>query len=350
VISFAGELASLPLARAYIDTLRESIASLGASELTEALGQLDRAYREFPELLIDRSCGELIEALQSATKNMPDRTAIPVLMECLAWDPTRSSSVSLLLDRIARSDEGEWLWPALRLLRHCGAFCWETVRPILDSLRQQDRREMMLAIVSEALGSQSFASAQSFSHLGEVLAELLRDAPPLSENGESAVAKAAASARRRLPRPHLGRNAEGPAAAHLAMAERLRAVLSPSRLDPRPEVGWPSGRLSFDEFLVQWPCEVQLQPEADAAAFIEEAYRAILLRPPEPSEQEQYLRLLQTDQTSKSWILEDLLMSAEFRSLERCLRVIWNGQVFTEPGSTGEEAMFAFTLPPRPAS
>ena len=108
--------------------------------------------------------------------------------------------------------------------------------------------------------------------------------------------------------------------------------------------------MSFDEFLLQWPCEVELPVELDDAAFIEEAYRAILLRGPDVAEKDQYLRLLQDGVVSKSWIIEDLLASEELRSLERGLRVIWGGQVITEPGSSGEEDMPAVTWPWRSAS
>jgi len=130
----------------------------------------------------------------------------------------------------------------------------------------------------------------------------------------------------------------------LAMAERLRAV-PPARSHPHPDLAWPSGRMSFDEFLLQWPCEVELPRDLDNATFIEEAYRAILLRGPEIAERNQYLRLLQDGIASKSWIIDDLLASEELRSLERRLRVIWGDQVITEPGSSEEEEMPAVTWP-----
>jgi hypothetical protein len=95
--------------------------------------------------------------------------------------------------------------------------------------------------------------------------------------------------------------------------------------------------MSFDEFLLQWPCEVELPVELDDTAFIEEAYRAILLRGPDIGERSQYLRLLQHRVASKSWIIEDLLASKELRSLERRVRVICGGRVIAEPGSSEEE-------------
>jgi hypothetical protein len=97
--------------------------------------------------------------------------------------------------------------------------------------------------------------------------------------------------------------------------------------------------MSFDEFLLQWPCEVELPDGLDHATFIEEAYRAILLRGPNIAERDQYVRLLQNGTASESWIIEDLLASEELRSLERRLRVICGNQVITEPGSSSEEQM-----------
>jgi hypothetical protein len=95
--------------------------------------------------------------------------------------------------------------------------------------------------------------------------------------------------------------------------------------------------MSFDEFFLQWPCEVELPVELDDTAFIDEAYRAILLREPDRAEKNQYLRLLQDDVASKSWIVEDLLASEELRSLDRRVRVICGGEVISEPGGSGAQ-------------
>ena len=103
--------------------------------------------------------------------------------------------------------------------------------------------------------------------------------------------------------------------------------------------------MSFDEFLLQWPCDIDLPVDLDDAAFIDYAYRAILLRGPDLAETDQYLRLLQRRQTSRIWIIEDLLACKEFRSLERRVRVLWRGQVITEPGRSGEEDIPAMTWP-----
>jgi hypothetical protein len=80
----------------------------------------------------------------------------------------------------------------------------------------------------------------------------------------------------------------------LAMAERLRPTPPSAGPSPYPNLGWPSSRMSFDEFLLQWPCEVELPVELDDKGFIEEAYRAIPLREPEIAERDQFLRLLRS--------------------------------------------------------
>jgi hypothetical protein len=104
--------------------------------------------------------------------------------------------------------------------------------------------------------------------------------------------------------------------------------------------------MSFSEFLLQWPCEIDLPIDLDDPTFVEEAYRAILLREPDPTEID--LRLIR-DGVSKLWIIEDLLASEELRSLERRLRVICGDHVITEPGRPAAAKMTAMVWPWRSA-
>jgi hypothetical protein len=108
--------------------------------------------------------------------------------------------------------------------------------------------------------------------------------------------------------------------------------------------------MTFDEFLLQWPCEIELPPELNNTEFIEEAHMAILLRGPDIAEKSQYLRLLQNGVGSRSWIIEDLLASEEFRSLERRVHVICGGQVIIVPGSSEGQETPTVTWPWRPAA
>ena len=147
-----------------------------------------------------------------------------------------------------------------------------------------------------------------------------------------------------------GKNNRGSRDILLAMAERLRASPPPQRPSRQPGLAWPSGPMSFDEFLLQWPCEVDLPIDLNDQAFIEEAHQAILLRGPDAAELDQYLRLRQNNVVSKPWIIEDLLASEELHALERRVRVNWGGNVITEPGRPEDAAMPAVTWPWRTAT
>jgi Domain of unknown function (DUF4214) len=334
---------SLSLGRAYIDTLQKGIGSLEGGELISALERLDDAYDEFPELELDRPRGQLLGGLRAAAENMPDRSAIPLLMYCVSASPRCSSSLASLVEKIITADSWPLLSAVLRSLCR-REFCWRAIEPVINVLQQQGRTEMALHLISEVLGHIEFTKEESASELGDILKRLLSDQHRL-EIDNAMLAQAVQSARRRLSRPSLGRNGPASREVLLAMAERLRPSLCPARLSAYPDLGWPSIRMSFDEFLLQWPCEVELPVELEDTAFIEEAYRAILLREPDIIETNQYLRLLHDGVASKSWIIEDLLASQELRSLERRMRVISGGQVITVLGSSGEEETPAVTWP-----
>jgi hypothetical protein len=341
------EFGSLPLGQAYIDGVGENIGSLGGGKLIDALERLDRAYEEFPELELDRPRGALLKGLRSAAENMPDRSAIPLLMYCVAAGPSCPTSLASLVGKIIKSDYWPSLPAVLCSLCRYREFCWHAIGPAINVLRQQGRTETVLQLISEILSCTEFTKEEGTSELGDVLKRLLSDQHLGIDS--ALLAQAVRSARRRLSRPSLGRNGQTSREVLLAMAERLRPTPCPGRLSPYPDLGWPSSRMSFDEFLLQWPCEVELPVELEDTAFIEEAYRAILLREPDIVETNQYLRLLHDGVASKSWIIEDLLASEELRSLERQVRVICGGQVITEPGRSAEGEMPAVIWPWRSA-
>ena len=340
----ADEFASPAVARAYIDTARERISAFAVHEVIDVLERLDRAYREFPELALDRPRGELLERLRSAARDMPDRTAIPLLMYCAASDPSCSSSVTSLLEKLARSNDLPSLASVLRLLCRSRRLRWGTIKPIVNFLLQAGRTNTSLHVISQLLDFVKFENKDAASDVGDILICFLSDTHPLGIDS-GALAATARSARRRLNQPLLRPNEGGSRRVLLAMAERFLDISSPATPDPHPRPAWPSGRMSFDAFLLQWPCEIELPFDLDDADFIAEAYRAILLRGPAVAESDQYLRLLRNGAVSKIWIVEDLLASEELRSLERRLRVVWGDHVITEPGSSGEEDMAAVTWP-----
>jgi hypothetical protein len=318
MIFAAEEFDSLPLARAYIDTVRERTGSLGTRELIGALDRVDRAYREFPELARERS------------------------RSCF------SSAVVLLLDQITRSDSRSSLAEALALFGRFRELRWDAIEATVSVLRQQGRADTIIQIISEVLDRVTSIEEEGAAGFGDLLKYLLCDEPPLEIDGR-ALAEVVRSARRRLKRPPGGRHEQGSRGALLAMAERLRPAQPPTPLNPHRDIAWPSARLSFDEFLLQWPCEIELPVKLDAAAFIDEAYRAILLRGPDVAERDQYLKLLRDGAVSRNWVIEDLLASEELHSLERRLRVVCGGRVITEPGSSGQEDMPAVIWPSRSA-
>jgi hypothetical protein len=321
MISSTGELASLSLARAYIDAARERAGSLGARELIDTLDRVDRAYQEFPELALER----------------PRSSLAPLVM--------------LLLDQIVR----EPLYPpgqraelsptaeVSSLVRRFRALPWDAIEPVVGVLRQQGRTDTILEIISAVLDHPTVFDKEHAAGLGELLADLLADEHPL-KIGRDGLTEFVHAARRRLRQLPRSRHQAGSREALLAMAERLWASPPPP---PRPHPGraWPSGRLSFDEFLLQWPCEIELPADLDEDAFVDEAYRAILLRGPAIAERGQYLKLLRDGAVSREWIIEDLLASPELHSLERRLRVVYGGRVITEPGTSGQDDMPAVTWP-----
>lgn len=308
MISPADELASLSLARAYIDAVRERAGSLGARELIDTLDRVDRAYREFPELALER----------------PRSSLAPL--------------VTLLLDLIVRGPLSE----VPSLVRRLGEFRWDALEPVVGALRRQGRADTILEIIAAVLDRVVVTDEASAAGLGELLKDLLADERPL-EIDSGGLAGLLHSARCRLKSPAPGRQQAEAKEALLTLAERLRAPPPPPK--PRSDRAWPSGRLSFDEFLLQWPCEIELPADLDDEAFVDEAYKAILLREPAIAERGQYLKLLRDGAVSREWIIEDLLASRELHSLERRLRVVYGGRVITEPGTSGKDDMPAVTWP-----
>jgi hypothetical protein len=352
MISSTDELASLSLARAYIDAARERVGLLGARELIDTLDRVDRAYQEFPELalerprsslaplvmlLLDQIVREPLSALQwgeGGTRRASDGK--------VRWAAPQTGSPASLTPSAPPGQWGERaeLSPTAEvssLVRRFRELRWDAIEPVVGVLRQQGRTDTILEIISAVLDHLTFFDKESAAGLGELLADLLADEHPL-EIGRDGLIEFVHSARHRLKQLPRSRHQAGSREALLAMAERLWASPPPP---PRPHPGraWPSGRLSFDEFLLQWPCEIEFSADFDDEAFVDEAYRAILLRGSVIAERDQYLKLLRDGAVSREWIIEDLLASPELHSLERHLRVVYGGQVITEPGTSGQDDM-----------
>jgi hypothetical protein len=343
------QLASLPLARAYIDTVREEIGSLGMQQLIGALDGLNRAYHEFPELELERPRRDLSEGLRSAAQKLPESGAIPLLMHILAFEPSSLSAMTLLFHKIAERDGWQSLLPILNSLNSAANVPWHKIEPVVHLLRNCGEEGSGPQEITEILETWSLTKENTAGDFRDILEGLLSAERP-GGTDRGAPAEAAQSARRRPSEPAAGRNDRGSRDGLLATAQRLRAAPPPQRASRQPSLAWPSGPISFDEFLLQWPCEVDLPIDLDDQAFIEEAYQAILLRGPDVAELNQYLRLLQNNVVSKPWVIEDLLASEELHALERRVRVNWGGCVITEPARPADAAMPAVTWPRRTAA
>lgn len=328
VSSSTEEFASLQQARACIDSVRQRIGSLDMVELIEALDRVDRAYHEFPELELERPRSSF-------------SPAAPILLDHII-------SASEPLSALQRGESVKTPLPAevSRLLRRFRQLRWNDLERVVSALRQQGRADAVLDIISVALDRVPFSDNESIACFGELLPDSLADQGPREIDG-SALAAIVSRARRQLEHRPARRQQSGSREALLALAQRLRRTSPPAPAKPHTDRARPSGRLSFDEFLLQWPCQIELPAELDDAAFIDEAFRAILLRAPEVVEREQYLKLLRDRAVSREVIIEDLLASEELHSLGRRLRVIYRGQAITEPGRPEQEPIPAVVWPPR---
>ena len=333
--SSVGTFGSLEFARDYTDNLRRSVNSVDGRDLVDALERLDCAYDEFPELELDRPRREVLADLQSTAETLPDRIGIPLLMYCAAAGPPNSPALALLVEKLIKSDYHPVLSTVLHSVCHRREFSWRAIAPFANRLRPRGPAAIVLQVISETLNCLKFTENEDASEFGDALSGILSNQRVLEIDGEL-LARTAQSAQDRLKRPSCWHNRPASREALLATAERLRSTLCVARPGPHPDLRWPSGRISFHEFLLQWPCEIELPVELDDTAFIEEAYRAILLREPKITEIDQYITLLQDGAASKAWIIEDLLASEELRSLQRSVQVICGGQVITDPDSSKE--------------
>src|SRR5258708_1293724 len=309
------------------------------TELVDILQVLNRTYDDFPELEADHPRAEVANSLLKALNNVADYAMIPLLVDLIVIDSYHSASVKFLLKKIAESGLLSSSLPILRSLGCSKQFDWSTIEPVIETLRQQGHRDAIIQITFKMLQHLNFTDHDDAVDFGDIAGYLLNAKNPLSFDTAYALVKTANSARQCIGRLHAARNSPRSTDLLLAMAGDLRAIPSPQPSNSHPIRAWPSGRMSFDEFLLQWPCEIELSVDLDDEAFIDEAYRAIMLRGPKPEEMDQYLRLLQNGEVSKSWIVEDLLASEELRSLERRLRVILGEQMITAPGRSRYKEM-----------
>ena len=302
----AHKFVSVAAARSYISSASATAASMAEQELLDVLERVDAAYRQYPELELERPRESWVEDLPPAV-----------------------------------------LLRALPVLFGSQEIRWSAIKPILSRVLGTEQRHTVLDVISLVLPHVNFPHDTDAGELGEMLQPILMDELPARRDSRS-LGKAVLSARRRLIGSARVAHHEDGGAAVLELAERLKSMSSPADRNPYTAAAWPSGEISFDEFLLQFPCEVAIPGELEDRSFVCEAIRSILLREPHPTEVEEYMNLVR-EGVSKSWILQDILASEELRSLDRRLRVIWNGNVITAPGNWAAAQMPAIAWRSGPA-
>jgi hypothetical protein len=336
------EFASLDAARAYLCSIRSSIGFFASADLTAALSRAATAYQQFPELVLECPHEDLLDQVASTLADPKTRKLASVIRYFTTREP-HQSTMSQLLRLTQERDGWDTFLSGLRLVLLRREVSWRAIEKLLRALQRERRGDEVLELLSAVL--EHIPDDRSRFVFEDLLRSLL-DCPPSAQEPGS-LTTIALAARHRLKRAVPGSTASRPASALVDTAERLRSVLSPAMPDdPRPVVAWASGLLSFGEFLLQWPCNVELPTDLGDADFIKESFRAILLRDPSQAEMQQHMRLMK-EGASKAWLVEDLLACEELRRLDRQLRVSLGDCVITEPGKPGNENNPTVTWPTR---
>src|SRR5207237_6577817 len=121
----------------------------------------------------DHPLQEWIETVQSAATARPDHEAIPLLMYCVALDPSRSRT-TLLLEKIALSDEWRLLPEIIRALP-LDELSRESVAPIIQTLHHLGRQDVVACLISVLLDRVDWEAPKSASGLEGVFSCLLGD-------------------------------------------------------------------------------------------------------------------------------------------------------------------------------
>ena len=329
---------SLSDASEYVDGLFKNGLPLGSAEVVNAVTQVRRAYREFPELEAARPRAEIFELLWPVARKAAGDAA-PVVIELAQFAPT-----AFLASLGGETDEtGDPL--LLQFVKALPLCCRLQTRAMLDvvtDLVKSGRNELALALLSLTLGQSDREPEAAVEHVGVLLVRLLQ--VPCDDAPESAaLAKAAQAAIRRFGPPQTRGDERGGRERLLSLAARLTPAVRPRRPSSPGSTSWPSGPLPFDDFLLQWPCEIELPDDLGDGDFLVAAYKAILLRPPLAGEREQWLRLLQRGDIPHLRVIEELLTSPELRAIGRRVRVRWRGRVVIDPDAPETADMPAVT-------
>lgn len=339
--------ASLPGAHHYVERLVNNAGSLTTPQIRDILDRLRCAYAEFPELDLDYPRSTVSAKLLSCFDKVggqADIGILSVLLEIIRFDPSSKPCLLELkraVDKLAGEDRQTLAADGAGELR-------DRLRETQSLLRhhQPDRLHCQLG---QALARIEIAAS---GNIGEDCAPP-DDAEPAAARSiaidDPALLELIPAVRQRVGERLAWERDRAPRDELLVMAARLDH--EPASRSPAPRrLAWPSGRLSFGEFVLQWPCRIELPADLDGDALIIEAHKAILLREPTPSELTRYRNSQRSGEVSPRRLIEELLNSSELHRLERIVDVVWGGDVLSGPGEPHSQSAPRVQWAGRPAA
>ncbi len=227
-------------AKALLQAAARHLADLRGEALITAVGRIEQAYAQFPELEIEAPRSVLLRALREAAQAAGDDTALPLLMACVALDPTAAGApVAALFERMVQAGSGDAIAGVIAILASRRALGYEEIAPVLDALFRRQQNSAALGVIVQMLGQAEADVDHPAIELGTALHTILRrdaDVDP------AVLAKMILAARKRVDaatRPALPPHREAPL---LALAERVAAKLPELSGTPRQAAAEPPSR------------------------------------------------------------------------------------------------------------
>ena len=232
----------LPAARALLQAAPRHLAGLRGEALIAAVGWIEQAYAQFPELEIEAPRRALVGALREAAQVAGDDAAVPLLMACVALDPTATGApVAALLERLVQAGCGDAIAGVIAILRRRRVLGYDEIVPTLDALFRRQQNSAALGVIVQMLGQADADADHPANELGTALRTLVR---PAGDADPFTLAKMVLTARKRVEaatRPALPSHRE---TSLLALAERVAAKLPELASTPRRAAAAPSPRRS----------------------------------------------------------------------------------------------------------
>ncbi len=315
-----------PAATAYAELI-EKLRRSGTVEVIRTLQKLECIYRAFPEFESDYAKEQILERLHSAFKTASDHEVFSLLNYVISLKSPNKVFFDCANDFLARNNTLTWIPLSFYTdLELCNS--------VIDRisclfLNHSINKHKLVSTLSEMIELADLDKEVIANRFRDILSFLLR-ADQSSESSRFVSLEVALSLKRRLGLRRPRKTQEVPQRL-LDMALRLRGA--PPLPQPKAHLdrAWPSGPMSFDEFLLQWPCEIELPTDGSDERFICETYQALLLREASRSEIEQYCKLLSDDDGRRHSIIEDIMISEEFLSLQWRVRINQGAYVIADP-------------------